>query len=238
MGARFSRNKIEEPQMFEHDEWGSDIDEQFCGPGKICGDDWTPLSLTPEPESELDLDARNDPEAITHQPLGTSYDSFILPEDPGFLESLEVQKEMIVPSKRSRKKKAKPKKPKKSKSKLNKIHVIIDIDNSQRIERTVDLTKDQNPIRTRHVSKTSKIHHIPVKILNKPVNISKTRGLQKIPKVLPPSPYKIRDQEDLTRPRFIQKHRSEIVYTRAVPPNRFRGMKIEPPDPFRIRRVS
>ncbi|CAO4380997.1 unnamed protein product [Caenorhabditis nigoni] len=76
MGHRSSRtapehvqNNIEEDR---HSAWGSDIDETFCGPGKICGDNWTPLnSLAPTPESQrrsFRIDDDVDEGIITEQP--------------------------------------------------------------------------------------------------------------------------------------------------------------------------
>ncbi|EFO95580.1 hypothetical protein CRE_09399 [Caenorhabditis remanei] len=56
MGQRGSRTAPEHVERVEedrHSAWGSDIDDTFCGPGKICADDWTPMhSLAATPESQ------------------------------------------------------------------------------------------------------------------------------------------------------------------------------------------
>ncbi|CAP25420.2 Protein CBR-MTL-2 [Caenorhabditis briggsae] len=71
-----------------HSAWGSDIDETFCGPGKICGDDWTPLnSLTPTPESQR----RRFREPRTQDDV-----EGIITEQPGFFENHSIDDEIAT----------------------------------------------------------------------------------------------------------------------------------------------
>ncbi|PIC29030.1 hypothetical protein B9Z55_020752 [Caenorhabditis nigoni] len=76
-------------QKDRHSAWGSDIDETFCGPGKICGDDWTPLnSLAPTPESQR--------RRFSDPRIQDDMEEGIITEQPGFFENHSIIEDEVA----------------------------------------------------------------------------------------------------------------------------------------------
>uniref|UniRef100_A0A8R1IJW5 Uncharacterized protein n=1 Tax=Caenorhabditis japonica TaxID=281687 RepID=A0A8R1IJW5_CAEJA len=85
MGAKSSKTAPEDLASDTYSTWGSDIDDTFCGPGKICADEWTPPpSSRSSPDVSLsharrysDLELKEDAitlrseQVITEQPTWT-----------------------------------------------------------------------------------------------------------------------------------------------------------------------